>query len=203
MRKGWFFATLSLYLYKLKSMEIWKPVAGIADGFYDGIYEVSNLGRFKMLPRLLNCTKGMRVTKEKITTGSNAHGYRRVILKKDRIRKQIDLHILIARAFIKNPNPLKFNMINHLNSNRADNRVENLEWCDAKMNAKHAYEAGRLKITKGSARSTAILDEEKVMAIKLLYKTGRFSYDKLARLFEVGSTTIQNIINGTKWTHVV
>lgn len=182
--------------------EIWKPISGF-NGFYDGLYEVSNLGRFKMLPRLLNCIKGMRVTKEKITTGSNTHGYRRVILKKDRIRKQIDIHILVAKAFINNPNPEKFNMVNHLNSNRADNRVENLEWCDAKRNAQHAYQAGRLKITRGSARSTAILDEDKVLAIKLLYKTGEFSYDKLAKLFNVGKTCIQNIINGNKWTHVV
>lgn len=183
-------------------MEIWEPIVGIADGFYDGIYEVSNKGRFKMLPRLLNCIRGMRVTREKITTGSNAHGYRRVILKKDRIRKQIDLHILVARAFVENPNPDKFNMVNHLNSDRADNRAENLEWCDAKRNAQHAYQAGRLKITKGSGRSTAILNEKKVLAIKLLYETGKFSYDSLAKLFEVGSTTIQNIINGTKWKHV-
>lgn len=182
--------------------EIWKPIVGISDGFYDGLYEVSNLGRFKMLPRLLNCIRGMRVTKEKITTGSNAHGYRRIILKKDRIRKQIDIHVLVARAFIKNPNPDKFKMINHLNSDRADNRVENLEWCDAKRNAKHAYEAGRLKITRGSDRSTAILNEDKVVAIRLLYNTGKFSYWKLASLFNIGQTTIQGIINGTKWAHV-
>jgi hypothetical protein len=184
-------------------MEIWKPVVGINDGFYDGYYEISNLGRFKMLPRLLNCAKGMRVTKEKIVTGSIRHGYKTVSFKKDRIKKVIDVHILVARAFITNANPEKFKIVNHLNSDRADNRAENLEWCDHSRNAKHAYEAGRLKITKGSARSTAILNEDKVMAIKLLYKTGKFSYWKLAEIFEIGKTTIQGIINGTKWTHVV
>lgn len=182
--------------------EIWKPIVGISDGFYDGLYEVSNLGRFKMLPRLLNSIKGMRITKEKITTGSNTHGYKRIILKKDRIRKQIDIHVLVARAFIKNSNPDKFKIVNHLNSDRADNRVENLEWCDHSRNAKHAYEAGKLKITRGSDRNTAILNEDKVVAIKLLYNTGRFSYWKLANLFNIGKTTIQNILNGTKWAHV-
>lgn len=184
-------------------MEIWKPVVGIDDGFYDGYYEVSNLGRFKMLPRLLRHSKGLRVSKEKIVTGSNSHGYKIVSFKKEGFKKVISVHILVARAFVHNSNPEKFNMVNHLNSNRADNRVENLEWCDAKRNAQHAYQAGRHKITKGSERSTAILNEKKVLAIKLLYKTGEFAYWDLAELFGVGKTTIQNILNGTKWTHVV
>ena len=46
--------------------EFWKPVIGVKDNLYDGYYEVSNLGRFKMLPRLLRHSKGIRVSKEKI-----------------------------------------------------------------------------------------------------------------------------------------
>jgi len=182
--------------------EIWKPVIGVKGDLYDGYYEVSNLGRVKMLPRLLRHNKGMRISKEKIVIGTNSYGYKVVSFKKDGIKTMKSIHTLVAMAFIKNPNPEKFNMINHLNSNRSDNRVENLEWCDAKRNAKHAYEAGRLKITRGSDRNTAILNEDKVLAIKLLYKTGKFSYWKLANLFNIGKTTIQGIINGTKWAHV-
>lgn len=184
-------------------MEIWKPVVGIADGFYDGYYEVSNMGRFKMLPRLLRHSKGLRVSKEKIVTGSNSHGYRVVSFKKEGFKKVISVHVLVARAFVHNSNTEKFNMVNHLNSDRADNRAENLEWCDHSRNAKHAYEAGKLNITKGSSRSTAILNEKKVLAIKLLYKTGNFSHMDLAELFGVGKTTIQAIMNGTKWKHVI
>lgn len=183
--------------------EIWKPVIGVNDGLYDGYYEISNLGRFKMLPRLLNCAKGMRISKEKIVTGTSRHGYKTVSFKKDRIKKCIDVHILVARAFVKNENPEKYKIVNHLNSDRGDNRAENLEWCDHSRNAKHAIEAGKLKITKGIERSTAILNDDKVLAIKLLHKSGRFSYDKLAKLFGVGTTTIQNIIQGTKWKHII
>jgi len=182
--------------------EVWKPILGINDGYYDGYYEVSNFGRFKMLPRLLRHSKGMRISKEKIVEGCNRNGYKTVSFKKDAIKKTIDVHILVARAFINNPNPEKFKIVNHLNSDRADNRVENLEWCDHSRNAKHAFEAGKLKITRGSERSSAILNEDKVMAIKLLYKTGKFSHWKLANLFNIGKTTIQNILNGTKWAHV-
>ena len=182
--------------------EFWKPVIGIKGDLYDGYYEVSNLCRIKMLPRLLRHSKGMRVSKEKIVTGTNAHGYKVVSFKKDGIKKMKNIHVLVAEAFIYNPSPEKFKIINHLNSDRADNRVENLEWCDHSRNAKHAIEAGKLKVTMGSSRSTAILNEDKVLAIKLLYKTGKFSHWKLANMFDIGKTTIQGIINGTKWAHV-
>jgi hypothetical protein len=182
--------------------EFWKPVIGIKGDLYDGYYEVSNLGRIKMLPRLLRHSKGMRVSKEKIVTGTNAHGYKVVSFKKDGIKKMKNIHVLVAEAFIYNPSPEKFKIINHLNSDRADNRVENLGWCDHSRNAKHAIEAGKLKITRGTQRSTAILNDDKVLAIKLLYKTGKFSHWKLANMFDIGKTTIQGIINGTKWAHV-
>ena len=156
-------------------VEIWRPIIGVKGDLYDGYYEISNLGRVKMLPRLLRHSKGMRVSKEKIVTGTNTHGYKVVSFKKDGIKKMQSIHVLVAKAFIDNPNPDKFKIINHLNSDRADNRVENLEWCDYSRNAKHAIESGRLKILKGTERKNAILDEKKVLAIKLLYKSGNFS----------------------------
>lgn len=182
--------------------EIWKPVLGVNDGLYDGYYEVSNFGRFKMLPRLLRHSKGMRVSKEKIVMGTNSHGYKIVSFKKDGIKKTLHVHTLVARAFIDNPFPDKFKIVNHLNSDRSDNRVENLEWCDYSRNAKHAIEAGRLKILKGTERKNAILDEKKVLAIKLLYKSGNFSLWDLSLIFNIGKTTVQKIIKGTKWAHV-
>jgi hypothetical protein len=180
--------------------EIWRPIEGLKDGFYDGLYEVSNLGRFKMLPRVLNCTNGQRTTKEKIVTGCNSNGYRRVVLKKDRIRLQIDLHILIARTFIPNPN--NYPQVNHIDANKANNEVSNLEWCTQKMNANHALGLGLLKITRGSERSTAKLTEDKVVAIREMYKTGLFTMCMLSQMFSVGKTAVQNVINRTKWAHV-
>jgi len=180
--------------------EIWKPIEGLKDGFYDGLYEVSSLGRIKLLPRILNCPNGQRLTKEKIVTGSNAHGYRRINLKKDRIRLQIDIHILVARAFIPNPNG--YPQVNHIDANRANNEVSNLEWCTQKMNSRHALELGLFKTTRGSERSTAKLNEDKVVTIREMYKTGLYTMCTLAQKFSVGKTTIRTIINRTKWAHV-
>jgi hypothetical protein len=183
-------------------VEIWKPIIGVKGDLYDGYYEISNLGRVKMLPRLLRHSKGMRVSKEKIVAGSNSHGYKVVSFKKDGIKKMQNVHVLVAKAFVDNPNPEKFKIVNHLNSDRSDNRAENLEWCDHSRNAKHAIEAGKLKILKGTERKNAILDEKKVLAIKLLYKSGNFSLWDLSLMFDIGKTTVQKIIKGTKWAHV-
>jgi hypothetical protein len=180
--------------------EIWKPIEGLKDGFYDGLYEVSNLGRFKMLPRILNCPNGQRLTKEKIVTGSNSHGYRTIVFKKNRIKYQIDIHVLVARAFISNPNG--YPQVNHIDANRANNEVSNLEWCTQKMNSRHALELGLFKITRGSERSTAKLNEDKVVAIREMHKTGLFPIWMLAQMFSVGMTTVRTIINRTKWAHV-
>ena len=180
--------------------EIWKPIEGLKDGFYDGLYEVSNLGRIKFLPRLLNCANGQRLTKEKIVTGSNSHGYRTIVFKKNRIKYQIDIHVLVARAFIPNPNG--YPQVNHIDANRANNEVSNLEWCTQKMNSRHALELGLFKITRGSERSTAKLNEDKVVAMREMYKTGLYTMCTLAQMFSVGKTVTRNIINRTKWAHV-
>lgn len=182
--------------------EIWKPVIGVNGDLYNGYYEISNLGRFKMLPRLLRHSKGIRVSKEKIVLGTNSHGYKIVSFKKDGIKKTMYVHVLVAKAFVDNHCVEKFKIVNHLNSDRADNRVENLEWCDHSRNAKHAFEAGKLRIKRGTERKNAVLNEKEVIAIRLLYKSNQFSLWDLSIMFNIGKTTVHKIINGTKWAHV-
>jgi hypothetical protein len=70
------------------------------------------------------------------------------------------------------------------------------------MNANHALGLGLLKITRGSERSTAKLTEDKVVAIREMYKTGLFTMCMLSQMFSVGKTAVQNVINRTKWAHV-
>lgn len=114
--------------------EIWKAVEG-----HEGLYEVSNLGRI----RILNCGK--------IKISTLRKGYERIHLSKNDERKTFYVHRLIAIAFISNPNQYEF--INHINGIKSDNRIKNLEWCDRSMNNKHAYDTGLNPIKNGRTHS--------------------------------------------------
>lgn len=97
--------------------EIWKDVVG-----YEGLYQVSNLGR----------VKSVRKNTVMSTPKNKTDCYLRVNLKRNGTQKQRLVHRLVAIAFIDNPNNLPF--INHKNEHKWDNRVENLEWCDKSYN---------------------------------------------------------------------
>lgn len=116
-------------------MEIWKSIKG-----YEGIYEVSNYGRIKSLSRI---TSNNRRLKEKIINGGYyPNGYKLVCLRKNGINKNHLIHRLVAEAFILNPN--NYSVVNHLDGNKKNNHVSNLEWCTQSDNLKHAIEIGMI-----------------------------------------------------------
>lgn len=102
--------------------EIWRDIKD-----YEGLYEVNNLGRVKSL-------NYRRTGKEKVLKArKNSCGYLFVALCKDGVLKQFRVHRLVAEAFI--PNPENKPCIDHLNTDRTDNRVENLRWCTCQENS--------------------------------------------------------------------
>lgn len=104
--------------------ELWKSIVG-----YEGLYEVSNLGRVMSLN--YNGTGRTQVMKP----SNDKDGYLQVKLCKDGKIKRFFVHRLVAMAFIPNPNNLP--QVNHINEMKDDNRVENLEWCDSKYNTNY------------------------------------------------------------------
>lgn len=94
-------------------MEIWKNIKN-----YEGIYQISNLGKIK--------------NKEKILKQYVKKGYYTIGLRKNGLRKFYQVHRLVAQAFIENKDNLP--QVNHIDENKLNNNVDNLEWCTVSYN---------------------------------------------------------------------
>lgn len=108
--------------------EVWKDVAG-----YEGLYQVSNLGRVASLERITS--KGVHVPYKLLSQSNDKDGYKKVGLYKDGKVEVGRVHRLVATAFI--PNPYNYPVINHKDENKQNNVVDNLEWCTVKYNANY------------------------------------------------------------------
>lgn len=112
--------------------EIWNDIKG-----YEGLYQVSNLGRVKSLAR--QGTKGV-ILKPVI-----AKGYIHYPLTKDKKTKWYYAHRLVAEQFI--PNPDKLPEVNHKDECKANNQIENLEWCTKSYNSNYGTRKERISNT--------------------------------------------------------
>ncbi len=112
-------------------IEIWKPIKG-----YEGIYEISNYG---------NCR---RVGKRNIKPKIEKNGYVRYHLSKNNKPITILAHRAVAMAFIDNPNG--YNTVNHIDENKSNNRMDNLEWCD--MHYQNTYGVGAVRRDKAKEK---------------------------------------------------
>ena len=112
-------------------MEIWRDIYFEENGEvydYRGVYQVSSEGKIKSL----------WFNKEKILKEQkNTKGYLYVFLYNDEKRKLFRIHRLVAFMFIENDDPLNKIQVNHIDENKTNNCVENLEWCTSKENANH------------------------------------------------------------------
>jgi hypothetical protein len=117
------------------------------------LYQVSNLGRIKRLPKKMNANfrnKKYEYISEEIIKKPyiSNKGYMQIGLTIDKKFSTKTIHRLVAEAFIPNPN--KFLQVNHIDGDKFNNNVENLEWCTAKGNIKHAYNNNLKHGIKGS-----------------------------------------------------
>lgn len=125
--------------------EIWTPVVG-----WENLYEVSTFGRVRSKDRIVNRLVNGKIIptryKSKILSSHLNRGYEYVTLTSFPKKQPCKVHRLVASAFI--PNPLKLPQVNHKDENKANNNVENLEWCTNIYNANYgtARERGSQKL---------------------------------------------------------
>lgn len=135
--------------------EIWKPISG-----FEGLYEVSNLGRVRSVDRVIKRTNGYLLPlKGKILPQYKKRGnspfYRLYVnLSKDGKSYSKTVHRLVASAFI--PNPMGLEQVNHLDENPLNNNVWNLEWCSNEYN--HNYGTRNTRHAKALEKSIEAYD---------------------------------------------
>ena len=162
--------------------EEWRWVVG-----QEGKYKVSNLGRVRSF------VKGGRIK----TPHKTKCGYFLVELFIDGKLSGRLIHRLVAEAFI--PNSENKKTVNHKNGNKADNRVENLEWMTHSENVKHAFATGLKKVTQNQIVKVSRWKKyppETINEIRKLWAEGNMSQHAIARKFNADQSHICRIVNG-------
>lgn len=109
-------------------MECWKDIVG-----FERLYQISDAGNVKSLPRSVAVRNGFRVTPEKIIKPQlNSDGYLEVELHANNKVTKRTVHSLVAEAFI--PNPCNLPILNHKDEDKQHNFANNLEWCTNNYN---------------------------------------------------------------------
>jgi hypothetical protein len=126
------------------------------------------------------------------------YGYKRVILHIEGKQKNMFVHQLVANAYLENPDNLK--IINHLDNNRTNNYLYNLEWSTAKLNNDHKVKQNRH--VKGEQIQTAKLTKTEVLSIRYESKSYGTSNRGLAIKYNVDIRVIWRIIKRETWKHI-
>lgn len=163
---------------------IWKDVIG-----YEGLYEISEYGDLKSLPKWRNTGTGGYLSKVKIKSPKKIKkGYFLHELTRDGIAKTFKRSRLVAIAFKPNPNNLP--EVNHEDGNKANDHISNLEWISTSDNEKHAYRTGLKKAAylgkfgKDHNQSIAVLAVKDTSILEFESKTA------CAKHFNVSVTNI-------------
>jgi hypothetical protein len=154
----------------------------------DSRYEISQTS-------LIRCVKTLIVKKQYI--GST--GYYMISISRNNKSKPYRVHVLLAEAFI--PNPKNYRYINHIDGNKLNNELSNLEWCTHDMNMKHAFRTGLVNNT-GESNGMSKLTVEKVRQIKKWLLEGHSQYWIARKLGSISRSAILKIKIGKTWAHV-
>ena len=158
----------------------------VAIAGYEGLYSVDKNGNVYSEQTTTSRRKG--VLKPEIK-----NGYLSVNLYKNGKYKHCYVHRLIAETFLPNPN--NYREVNHIDCNKHNNAVSNLEWCNRKSNLQHSYDNGLKRI--GEKHGCHKLTEKQVVEIRAAH--GKIPQIKLANKYGVKQCTISAIQCGRIW----
>lgn len=167
-------------------IENWKPVIG-----YEFLYEVSDLGKIRTVPKKGFNKQIIRKTRKDIRTG-----YLVIQLRKNNVSKTIRIHSIVIETFLGIKTTRKL-VCNHINGIKTDNRLINLETISQKENVRHAIKLGLTKIPIKDERPNSKIKEKDFDLLKKYFDEGKTSKE-ISKIFNVNPTTISRIRKGKR-----
>lgn len=135
----------------------------------------------------------MKFNRERLLKLTSDPRYLRVGLHLNGKHKLEGVHRVVAKAFI--PNPLNLPDINHIDSNKQNNMVSNLEWTNAKMNAIHRNKSGNGNTLYGENQPRTKISDRDVKLLREMYNTGEFTQRDLGKLFNIAGSQVHRILH--------
>lgn len=168
-------------------MKIWKKILGFND------YEISNDGDLRSYKHGKQTILKKRYSKD---------GYVWYILTENGKSYCRRAHRLVAEAFIDNPENKE--TVNHIDGNKMNNNVNNLEWATRNEQMQHAYKHGLKKPVRGCLQGNHVLSEKDVIEIRSIYiaRDKQFGMRALARKYNVSEPTIDKCVRYKSYLNV-
>ena len=160
---------------------------------YEDSYQISDSGRIFTKRRPI---ENQIYYGNELVPQLTSDGYLKVTLSKNCKSKKYYLHRLVAIQFLDNLDNLP--QVNHIDGNKLNNSITNLEWCTKQENQNHAIRTGLMQ--RGQERPSSKLTEQQVLEIYKL--KGVLKAQDIADMYKVSKNTINCILRGSKWKYL-
>lgn len=177
--------------------EIWLPIVG-----FGNCYSISNFGQVERtsprnIKRLAIGSRAKPFVPSLCRSFVNRGGYLQVRIGPTGHQKTVQIHILVGRAFVHNPNGYK--EINHIDGNKLNNYPKNLEWTTRKANMRHARDTGLLKVRLGEDAPASRLTDKQVLQIRADTRPHLL----IAAEHGICRSNVSMIKRGCTWSHLI
>lgn len=181
----------------MQEKEIWRDIIG-----YEGLYMVSSFGRVKSLDRYVNhYPSGKMIQKgDVIKAQINKRGYESLKLSRGGKSIRFLVHRLVLIAFI--PNPENKEQVNHIDCNKRNNYLENLEWSTQSENMRHSFD-NNLHNKAGDNHPSHKLSGEQVIEIRKNNTPRTKRLIDIAEEYNVSFYCISDLLRGKTWSHLL